>query len=89
MVYRVLEKHTQVTKVVIGENMDDRNEGILHLISICDPSLVFGPDAIDAPEAWFKHAEPQPLWVSMTLLATTKHMALISYVTCLASSLIA
>eukprot|EP01038_Epipyxis_sp_PR26KG_P007613 gene7613-10366_t len=23
---------------------------------------VFGPDAIDAPEAWFKHKEPQPLW---------------------------
>ena len=23
---------------------------------------VFGPDAIDAPEAWFKHSEPQPLW---------------------------
>ena len=23
---------------------------------------VFGPDAIDAPEAWFKHGEPQPLW---------------------------
>ena len=23
---------------------------------------VFGPDAIDAPEAWFKHATPQPLW---------------------------
>ena len=23
---------------------------------------VFGPDAIDAPEAWFKHAEPHPLW---------------------------
>ncbi len=25
---------------------------------------VFGPDAVDAPEAWFKHATPQPLWVS-------------------------
>lgn len=25
---------------------------------------VFGPDAIDAPEAWFKHKEPHPLWVS-------------------------
>ncbi len=25
---------------------------------------VFGPDAVDAPEAWFKHPEPQPLWVS-------------------------
>lgn len=25
---------------------------------------VFGPDATDAPEAWFKHADPQPLWVS-------------------------
>lgn len=25
---------------------------------------VFGPDAVDAPEAWFKHADPQPLWVS-------------------------
>ena len=24
---------------------------------------VFGPDASDAPEAWFKHKEPQPLWV--------------------------
>lgn len=24
---------------------------------------VFGPDAADAPEAWFKHASPQPLWV--------------------------
>jgi len=23
---------------------------------------VFGPDAHDAPEAWFKHATPQPLW---------------------------
>jgi hypothetical protein len=23
---------------------------------------VFGPDAVDAPEAWFKHAHPQPLW---------------------------
>jgi len=23
---------------------------------------VFGPDATDAPEAWFKHATPQPLW---------------------------
>lgn len=22
---------------------------------------VFGPDAIDIPEAWFKHAEPHPL----------------------------
>ena len=25
---------------------------------------VFGPDASDAPEAWFKHNTPQPLWVS-------------------------
>jgi hypothetical protein len=25
---------------------------------------VFGPDAVDAPEAWFKHAEPHDLWVS-------------------------
>lgn len=24
---------------------------------------VFGPDAVDAPEAWFKHKEPQKLWV--------------------------
>ena len=24
---------------------------------------VFGPDAADAPEAWFKHNEPQKLWV--------------------------
>ncbi|KAF1314958.1 Kinesin-like protein, partial [Globisporangium splendens] len=23
---------------------------------------VFGPDAVDIPEAWFKHEEPQPLW---------------------------
>lgn len=23
---------------------------------------VFGPDAVDAPEAWFKHKEPQSLW---------------------------
>ncbi|CAN0448718.1 unnamed protein product, partial [Ectocarpus sp. 12 AP-2014] len=23
---------------------------------------VFGPDAVDIPEAWFKHAEPHPLW---------------------------
>eukprot|EP01033_Poteriospumella_lacustris_P003736 gene3736-2647_t len=23
---------------------------------------VFGPDAVDAPEAWFKHPDPQPLW---------------------------
>jgi len=23
---------------------------------------VFGPDAADAPEAWFKHSEPHPLW---------------------------
>ena len=23
---------------------------------------VFGPDAVDAPEAWFKHSSPQPLW---------------------------
>ena len=23
---------------------------------------VFGPDAVDAPEAWFKHATPHPLW---------------------------
>jgi len=23
---------------------------------------VFGPDAIDAPEAWFKHRDPHPLW---------------------------
>jgi hypothetical protein len=23
---------------------------------------VFGPDAVDAPEAWFKHAEPHDLW---------------------------
>jgi hypothetical protein len=28
---------------------------------------VFGPDAVDAPEAWFKHATPQPLWVSTEL----------------------
>lgn len=26
---------------------------------------VFGPDAVDAPEAWFKHREPQKLWVSL------------------------
>lgn len=26
---------------------------------------VFGPDAPDSPEAWFKHKEPQGLWVSM------------------------
>lgn len=26
---------------------------------------VFGPDAIDAPEAWFKHKEPQKLWVRL------------------------
>ena len=25
---------------------------------------VFGPDAVDAPEAWFKHKEPHDLWVS-------------------------
>lgn len=24
---------------------------------------VFGPDAVDAPEAWFKHEDPHPLWV--------------------------
>ena len=24
---------------------------------------VFGPDAVDAPEAWFKHAQPHDLWV--------------------------
>lgn len=24
---------------------------------------VFGPDAVDAPEAWFKHSTPHPLWV--------------------------
>lgn len=24
---------------------------------------VFGPDAVDAPEAWFKWAEPHNLWV--------------------------
>lgn len=23
---------------------------------------VFGPDAVDAPEAWFKHEDPHPLW---------------------------
>lgn len=23
---------------------------------------VFGPDAVDAPEAWFKHKEPHKLW---------------------------
>ena len=23
---------------------------------------VFGPDAMDAPEAWFRHKEPHPLW---------------------------
>jgi hypothetical protein len=23
---------------------------------------VFGPDAVDAPEAWFKHPTPHPLW---------------------------
>ncbi|CAM9484778.1 unnamed protein product [Phaeothamnion confervicola] len=23
---------------------------------------VFGPDAVDLPEAWFKHSEPHPLW---------------------------
>ncbi|CBJ27270.1 conserved unknown protein [Ectocarpus siliculosus] len=23
---------------------------------------VFGPDAVDEPEAWFKHGEPHPLW---------------------------
>jgi hypothetical protein len=23
---------------------------------------VFGPDAVDSPEAWFKHAEPHDLW---------------------------
>ena len=28
---------------------------------------VFGPDAVDAPEAWFKHDTPQPLWVSKYL----------------------
>ena len=27
---------------------------------------VFGPDAVDAPEAWFKHKEPQKLWVTLT-----------------------
>jgi hypothetical protein len=27
---------------------------------------VFGPDATDAPEAWFKHADPQPLWVRLS-----------------------
>jgi hypothetical protein len=25
---------------------------------------VFGPDAADIPEAWFKHEDPHPLWVS-------------------------
>lgn len=28
---------------------------------------VFGPDAVDAPEAWFKHKEPQKLWVRFEL----------------------
>ena len=23
---------------------------------------VFGPDAVDIPEAWFKHAEPHDQW---------------------------
>lgn len=37
---------------------------------------VFGPDASDAPEAWFKHKEPQPQWVS-SLCATIAHLILI------------
>ena len=31
---------------------------------------VFGPDAVDAPEAWFKHAEPHDLWVSNNKIDT-------------------
>jgi len=30
---------------------------------------VFGPDAVDAPEAWFKHATPHPLWGILPRLA--------------------
>ncbi len=30
---------------------------------------VFGPDAVDAPEAWFKHANPHPLWGILPRLA--------------------
>lgn len=30
---------------------------------------VFGPDAVDAPEAWFKHAEPHGLWGILPRLA--------------------
>ena len=41
---------------------------------------VFGPDAIDAPEAWFKHNEPQPLWVSRLSLAQFFAIILLCYI---------
>jgi hypothetical protein len=30
---------------------------------------VFGPDAVDSPDAWFKHAEPHNLWGMFPRLA--------------------
>lgn len=30
---------------------------------------VFGPDAVDVPEAWFKHETPHPLWGILPRLA--------------------
>ncbi len=33
---------------------------------------VFGPDAVDAPEAWFKHKEPHKLWVSIRKWSSQK-----------------
>jgi hypothetical protein len=31
---------------------------------------VFGPDAVDAPEAWFRHKEPHPLWVRACIIVS-------------------
>ena len=41
---------------------------------------VFGPDAIDAPEAWFKHAEPHPLWVCVKLTPPSYLFLLFLYI---------
>lgn len=35
---------------------------------------VFGPDSVDAPEAWFKHKDPHKLWVSILPSTPSLHL---------------
>ena len=49
----------------IKEDLMDGNPVVLFAYGLSGSGktyTVFGPDAADSPDAWFKHAEPHPQW---------------------------